>query len=80
MVQYFQVLSSAWPTQGECSSDLAMHAGISQVSGVTFDSLHAQESQILPKTVVQGLLMIIIKILGGRERRTARVFASLPIG
>lgn len=37
------------------------NAGISQVSGVTLDSLPAQESQVVPKALVQGLLMIIVR-------------------
>lgn len=37
------------------------NAGISPVSGVTLDSLHAQESQVVPKALVKGLLMIVIR-------------------
>lgn len=46
------------------------NAGINQIPGVTLDSLHAQESQVVPKALVQGLLIIIIRFLGGEERKT----------
>lgn len=62
MVQPCQILPPARSTQGEKAlQSWRCNAGISQVSGVISDSLHTQEGQVVPKALIQGLLMIIIR-------------------